>query len=206
MIRREAFGQTDKTSAVDRFGVWLSGRSVCRATGSLRDVDLGDFGCGYHASFVRSVLPEVASTTLGDVDLAGDLVEQPKVTVIKGDLPGTLERVPSASLDVVLCLSVLEHLAEPKEALRHFHRMLRPGGVCIVNVRTWMGKFFLEVSAFRLGLSPPRQMDDHKRYYDPRDLWPQLVKAGFPPHAIRCRRHKFGLNTIAVCRNEETIS
>lgn len=206
MIREEAFGQRDKTSFVDRFGVWLSGRSVRRATGSLRGVDLGDFGCGYHASFVRSVLPEVASVTLGDVDLASDLVEHPKVTAIKGHLPATLERVPSATLDVVLCLSVLEHLAEPDQALSHFHRILRPGGVCVVNVPTWMGKFFLEVSAFRLGLSPAREMDDHKRYYDPRDLWPQLVKAGFPPHAIRCRRHKFGLNTIAVCHNEETIS
>jgi 2-polyprenyl-3-methyl-5-hydroxy-6-metoxy-1,4-benzoquinol methylase len=206
VIREEAFGQTDKTSVVDRFGVWLSGRSVRRATGSLGGIDLGDFGCGYHASFVRSVLPAVASATLGDVDLASDLIEHPKVTAIRGDLPGTLERVPSASLDVVLCLSVLEHLAEPDEALSQFHRVLRPGGVCVVNVPTWAGKFFLEISAFRLGLSPPREMDDHKRYYDPRDLWPQLVKAGFPPHAIRCRRHKFGLNTIAVCRNEEAIS
>jgi 2-polyprenyl-3-methyl-5-hydroxy-6-metoxy-1,4-benzoquinol methylase len=188
VIREEAFGQTDRTSFVDNFGVWLSGRKVRRAVGSLRDVDLGDFGCGYHASFVRSVLPEVASVTLGDIDLASDLIEHPKITAIKGDLPGTLERVPSSSLDVVLCLSVLEHLDEPDQALSHFHRMLRPGGVCVVNVPTWVGKFFLEVSAFRL------------------DLWPQLVRAGFPPHAIRCRRHKFGLNTIAVCRNEETIS
>ena len=43
-------------------------------------------------------------------------------------------------------------------------------------------------------------MDDHKTYYDPKDLWPLLVKAGFAPHAIACGRHKFGLNTLAVCR------
>ena len=48
-------------------------------------------------------------------------------------------------------------------------------------------------------------MDDHKRYYDPRDLWPLLVEAGFAPHAIRCRRHKFGLNTFAVCRVADRI-
>ena len=28
-----------------------------------------------------------------------------------------------------------------------------------------------------------------------------LVRAGFVPHAIRVFRHKFGLNTFAVCRN-----
>ena len=43
-------------------------------------------------------------------------------------------------------------------------------------------------------------MDDHKTYYDPRDLWPLLVRAGFRPQAIRCLRHKFGLNTFAVCQ------
>ncbi len=43
-------------------------------------------------------------------------------------------------------------------------------------------------------------MDDHKMYYDPRDLWPLLVQAGFRPRDIRCFRHKFGLNTFARCR------
>jgi hypothetical protein len=43
-------------------------------------------------------------------------------------------------------------------------------------------------------------MDDHKNYFDPKDLWPLLVKAGFRPRNIRCFRHKFGLNTFAICR------
>jgi hypothetical protein len=42
-------------------------------------------------------------------------------------------------------------------------------------------------------------MDDHKCYYDPRDLWPMLVRAGFRPQQIHCKRHKFGLNTFATC-------
>ena len=82
--------------------------------------------------------------------------------------------------------------------------MLRPGGVCAVNVPSWLGKRALEYSAFKLGLSPAEEMDDHKMYYDPRDLWPLMVRAGFCPHAIRCFRHKFGLNTFAVCRPSTT--
>jgi len=69
-----------------------------------------------------------------------------------------------------------------------------------VNVPSWRGKRFLELSAYRLGLSPAEEIDDHKAYYDPRDLWPLLVRAGFRPSEIRCFRHKFGLNTFAVCR------
>ena len=43
-------------------------------------------------------------------------------------------------------------------------------------------------------------MNDHKCYYDVRDLWPLLVRAGFRPSDIKCFSHKFGLNTFAVCR------
>ena len=97
-------------------------------------------------------------------------------------------------------MSVLEHLWEPGLALTHFRRLVRPGGVLAINVPSWRGKRALEFSAFRLGLSPASEMDDHKRYYDPRDLWPLLVAARFVPHGIRCFRHKFGLNTFAVCK------
>jgi SAM-dependent methyltransferase len=189
---------------VDRFGVWLSGRSVRRAVGPLAGLAVGDVGCGYEGTFIRSVLPQVASATLADVALASDLASHPKVVSIEGELPGSLDKVADASLDVVLCMSVLEHLSEPEVALAHLRRVLRDPGVCVVNVPSWLGKRFLEFSAFRLGLSPAVEMDDHKRYYDPRDLWPMLVAAGFVPHLIRCRRHKFGLNTIAVCRTNGT--
>jgi hypothetical protein len=37
-------------------------------------------------------------------------------------------------------------------------------------------------------------------YYDPKDLWPLLVRSGFPPSHIHCHRHKMGLNTFAECR------
>lgn len=184
---------------VDRFGVWLSGVTV-RRNASFEGRRLADFGCGYEASFSRTVLPEVASATLVDLALADDLKANPKVRAIEGSLPDVLSELESASVDVLLCLSVLEHLWNPQEALDEFRRLLAPGGVALLNVPSWRGKWFLETAAFRLGVSPPEEMDDHKRYYNPRDLWPMLVRAGFQPSEIRCRRHKFGLNTFAACR------
>jgi hypothetical protein len=98
---------------------------------------------------------------------------------------------------------VLEHLSEPQRALEDLRRVLVPGGLALINVPSWRGKPLLELSAFRLGMSPAIEMDDHKRYYDPRDLWPMLVRAGFRPSGIVCRRHKLGLNTFAACRAPE---
>jgi SAM-dependent methyltransferase len=198
--RLTAFGQRLSPTVVDRFGVWLSARALRQEVDSFAGKRLGDFGCGYDAVFARSVLDEVASAVLIDVALADDLKAHGRVTAIEGQLPGVLADLPDRSLDVTLCISVLEHLWDPLAMLQELHRLTAAGGVCLINVPSWQGKRFLELSAFRLGLSPAEEMDDHKRYYDPRDLWPLLVSAGFVPHAITCHRHKFGLNTFAACR------
>jgi 2-polyprenyl-3-methyl-5-hydroxy-6-metoxy-1,4-benzoquinol methylase len=180
----------------------MSGRRVRRETGDLQGLRVGDIGCGFNASFARSLLTTVESVTLVDVSLSDDLKAHAKVECIEGVLPEALDGIGDSSLDVVLCLSVLEHLWNPDDALEAFVRILRPGGTCLINVPSWRGKRFLEFSAFRLGLSPAEEMDDHKRYFDPSDLWPLLVRAGFLPHNIRCFRHKFGLNTFASCEVE----
>jgi SAM-dependent methyltransferase len=199
-VRARSFGQDGRLSVVDRFGIWLSRRAIRRHVESFAGLRVGDFGCGYDAAFMRSVLGEVEDAVLVDVALAPDLGAHPRVQAIEGQLPDALDGLADESLDVVLCISTLEHLSEPDRALRGFRRLLRPGGVCVVNVPSWRGKRFLELSAFKLHLSPPEEMDDHKRYYDPRDLWPMLVAAGFLPSGITCKRHKFGLNTFAACR------
>jgi SAM-dependent methyltransferase len=198
-VRAGAYGQHRAPTPVDRFGVWLSGVAV-RRHARLEEARLGDFGCGFDATFARAQLSAVRSALLVDLALADDLKEHPKVTAVEGSLPEVLPTVEPASLDVVVCLSVLEHLWEPQEALRELRRVTAPGGVTLVNVPSWRGKRALEFAAFRLGVSPAEEMDDHKLYYDPRDLWPLLVRAGFLPSRIRCYRHKFGLNTFAVCR------
>jgi SAM-dependent methyltransferase len=199
-LRRRAYGQGQGMTVVDRFGIWLSSRQIRRWVASFEGLRVGDIGCGYDAGFARTLLARVERLVLLDVALAPDLKEHPKVSAVEGLLPEAISVVPDQSLDVVVCNSVLEHLWDPVAVLREFHRVLVPDGTVLINVPSWRGKRFLEMSAFRFKLSPAEEMDDHKMYYDPRDLWPLLVRAGFLPHAVRVFRHKLGLNTFAVCR------
>jgi SAM-dependent methyltransferase len=198
--RAASFGQGYAPSIVDRFGVWLSARQIRHFVPSFAGQHIADLGCGYQAAFTRTVLDEVEQAVLVDVALADDLKAHPKVQAILGGLPDSLVALPDKSLDVVLIVSVLEHLWEPLQALKEIRRLLRAGGTCLVNVPSWRGKRYLEFSAFKLGLSPAAEMDDHKTYYDVPDLWPMLVEAGFLPSEIECFSHKFGLNTFAACR------
>lgn len=200
----ESYGQHGVTW-VDRFGVWLSQRAIRRelpAGGKLRVIELG---CGYRATQLRALSDRVGRAVGVDFKIAPELqaggaAEDSRYAFLEGSAEETLPRLGAGEFDAVLLISVLEHLREPGEVVAALHRLLRPGGVLLVNVPTWRGKFFLEFSAFRLGLSPAVEMDDHKMYYDKRDLWPLLVRAGFKPSALRLRYHKFGLNLFAVAR------
>jgi SAM-dependent methyltransferase len=203
--RTEAYLQQGRGTVVDRFGVWLSARQLRRFVPSFAGKRVGDFGCGYQASFARGLLGEAASVTLVDVALAPDLKEEAlkadaRVRAIEGGLPDALAALPAASLDVILLVSVLEHVTEPQRLLAETARLLAPAGVALINVPSWRGKRYLELATFRLRLGAASEIDDHKMYYDVRDLWPMLVAAGFRPSRIRCFPHKFGLNTFAVCR------
>jgi SAM-dependent methyltransferase len=161
---------------------------------------IGDFGCGYNPTFTRSMLDQLERAVLVDVALADDLRASPKIHAIERRLPDAMSSVKAESLDVVLCISVVEHLWEPDVMRAELRRITAPGGICLISVPTWLGKRALEFSGFRLGFSTADSIDDHKTYYDPRDLWPHLVRAGFRPQHIRCYRYKFGCNTFAECR------
>lgn len=199
MSRRanESYGQRGLTF-VDRLGVWLSQRAIRRHLASRNDLEVLELGCGYRATQLIALEPKLKRGIGVDFQIAPELQTLEKFTFHQGTIEEFLPKLESESLDAVMLISVLEHLVEPQFVVQSARRLLRPSGVLLINVPTWAGKRFLELSAFRLGLSPKVEIDDHKMYYGKRDLWPMLVRAGFKPSQIRLRYHKFGLNLFAV--------
>lgn len=195
--RSEAYGQSG-LSLLDRFGVYLSRRAIVRRLPQKKTARVLDLGCGYRAALLHALLPYVESGVGVDVRIAPEIQGSQRLAFIEDSIEAALPGLETEGFDLVLLISVLEHLTEPQAVLEQCRRVLRPGGRLFVNVPTWRGKLFLEFSAFRLGTSPALEMDDHKMYYDKRDLWPLLVRAGFKPSGIHLRYHKFGLNLFAT--------
>ncbi len=196
----ESYGQNGVT-VVDRFGVWLSQRAIRKwlpATGKLRAVELG---CGFKATQLVALRDRLESAVAIDFTIAPEVKALANFECHEGPIEDTLPKLAHGTFDAVLLISVLEHLHEPGAALIEARKLLKPGGVLLINVPTWRGKWFLELSAFKLGLSPKTEMDDHKMYYDKRDLWPLLVRAGFLPSKLHLHTHKFGLNLFAAATN-----
>ena len=197
-VRAASFAQERSPTPIDRLGRWLSTVRMRRYLGDVAGRRAADVGCGYDAALALRLFDRAASVVLVDIAVDPALADGQR-SLLCGLLPDVLGVIDDASIDVLICNNVLEHLDDPETTARHLHRTLSPGGVCVVNVPSWRGKRFLEFAAFRLGVAPREEMDDHKAYYDPRDLWPMLVRAGFRPSDIKVTRHKGGLNTIARC-------
>jgi SAM-dependent methyltransferase len=199
----ESYGQRGLT-VVDRLGVWLSRRAIHRHLPGRNDLEVLELGCGYRATQLIALEPKLKRGIGVDFQIAPELQTLEKFTFHEGTIEETLRTLEGETVDVVMLISVLEHLVEPQFVIQSAWRLLRRSGLLLINVPTWNGKRFLELSAFRLGFSPRVEIDDHKMYYDKSDLWPMLVRGGFRPSQIRLRYHKFGLNLFAVARKDDT--
>ena len=198
MTSREfSYEQTRKPSLVDKLGVLLSNRDIVDFVKKYKPARIVDLGCGFNATLLQELRPYCNDLLGVDVDTNKDVEG---IQLLDQHIDKELPFLADASVDFIVINSVLEHLDYPDAVLAEIYRSLKPGGWLFVNVPNWRGKTFLEFSAFKLGLSPADEMNDHKMYYDKRDLWPLIVRAGFRPQDIKLSSHKLGLNTKAYAR------
>lgn len=193
-MKNTSYGQNYSLTLVDKFGVYLSNRKILEIAKKMRPKKVVDLGCGFHARLLQN-LKEYSSELIA-VDVALDRKIK-GITLVEKQLDKDLDFLDTSSVDLLIMNSVLEHLENPEKILVEVCKVLCKGGVLVLNVPTWFGKKLLEFSAFELHLSPVAEINDHKRYYDLKDIWPLLVRAGFEPRKIKTKYHKFGLNLMA---------
>lgn len=193
---KEAFGQR-KRSFFEKAGGYLSASRLRHVFKGKREMTVLDIGCGYHA-FLLKGLDSHLKAGVGVDRAVDESLDGGKYSFHRGEIDQVLPQLPGAGFDGILIINTLEHLWEPVKVLTECYRLLKPGGLLFVNVPSWFGKWFLEMQAYYLGGDTSGEVDDHKMYYNKRDLWPLLVKAGFRPSLIRLHYHKFGLSTYAV--------
>ena len=158
-----------------------------------------DIGCGYDAWILRKYSSLLSCGVAVDVAISNEVKSMGNIKVYEYPIERVLPDFDRDYFNVILINSVLEHLAAPLFVLKECKRILKKDGILIINVPTWLGKYFLEKSAFVFKLSPVLEINDHKMYYDKRDLWPILVGAGFKPSSIKMKYHKFRLNLFSTC-------
>ncbi len=199
--RRQASFGTHRLSLADRFGTWLSCRAIYKDIAERDNLIVLEIGCGYSARNLLAIENHAIKLVGVDFNLSEEVKMHPKFLCLECPAEEAIERLYGQKFDLIMLISVLEHLHNPVNILQSCRTLLNPKGILLINVPTWLGKSFLEYAAFSLKLSPKEEMDDHKMYYDKRDLWPILIKSGFLPSNIKMHYHKFHLNLFASISN-----
>ena len=93
------------------------------------DVCVLDAGCGAAMPMTRDVFPFVRLAVGVDVERPTPPRPGPH------GCPADLNALPfrARSFDLIISLSVVEHLKDPERVFREFHRVLRPGGVVVAQ-------------------------------------------------------------------------
>jgi ubiquinone/menaquinone biosynthesis C-methylase UbiE len=114
---------------------WIDRRKIHIIRRELATLEPGativDLGCGAGSILARTsrdhdfaIAADHDPALLATAKLTGSTTV---ILDLDGDLP-----LGSASIDVVLCTDVIEHIVEPKKALAEMWRVMRPGGTVIV--------------------------------------------------------------------------
>lgn len=111
--------------------------AVGQMVGQLQDARILDIGCG-SGELANQFLPANRVTF---VDLAGAMLEEAERRLDAASRArarfvrsGLCQFGSGETFDLVLCIGVLAYVQEQREALYCLHRLVRPGGRCILQV------------------------------------------------------------------------
>lgn len=201
MRLREWYAQREDGDQVTR-RIEVMGDLAARHSASLEQKTLLDLGCGTGAATLH-IAQRVRANTLLGVELserAAAIARRRGIDVYAVDLNAEQIPCPDASIDVVVCGEVLEHLVDTDHMLDEIGRVLAPGGICVLstpNLAAWYNRALLALGyqpmlsqvSFRHAPGRPSfapgEGGDHLRMFSARALLEFVELHGFTVRETR---------------------
>jgi len=108
------------------------------------------------------------------------------------DIEKTRLECPDGHYDAITLWYVIEHLLNPRDAIREFHRALRPGGILVLSQQDFSSLQARYFKARWLFLDPPR----HLFQFTPKNLTELAAQEGFRLRHVSAASLEMGPFTI----------
>lgn len=144
-----------------------------------------DVGCG--GGFTCEFLAHQQAQVWG-LDQSAQCIAAAQAHAEAGGLPityrcGIAEELPfeAVAFDVVVCVDVLEHVADPLQAVKEISRVLRPGGLfCFDTInRTARSRLVMIWLLENILRQIPVGIHDWEKFVTPEELGEMLAQTGF---------------------------
>lgn len=152
--------------------------------------DVLDLGCA--GGFMAEAMAARGANVTG-IDPAAQAIEAARAHARKGGLRigydvGRGEALPydAAGFDAVVCVDVLEHVADLHQVLSEVARVLRPGGLFLYDTinRNALARLATVTMAEDVLRLLPRGTHDPRMFIKPRELRAAMVGAGLVPGLV----------------------
>lgn len=132
-------------------------------------------------------------------DLSGEFLSKVAFDITKID-------AENESYDLIICYHILEHIEDDIQGMKELLRILKQGGICIIQTPFKVGEIFEDYS-----IKSPKErekhfgQDDHVRIYSVEGLKDRLEHAGFHvtiKHFVNDYENLYGFSkdeTILIC-------
>ena len=155
-----------------------------------RSLTVLDIGCG--GGFTCEFLSHKGANVTG-LDQSAACIQAAQKHATQSDLTieyrqGEAEQLPfaDASFDIITCVDVLEHVADPQQTIAEISRVLKPGGTfCFDTInRTWQSYLVMIQLLENLTQQIPKGVHDWQKFITPTELIDMMKSQDFTIQAI----------------------
>lgn len=155
---------------------------------------LVDIGCGDSSLILNKICRSMDFCIGVDEDISSEVLGN--VQLVQHDLKKKIP-IESDLAHVVTMLASLEHMKFPQAIVQEVHRILKPGGVCLLTVPSPLAKPVLSLFSW-LKLVDPHMISQHHTYFSKKELQDLFRRVGFRQISVNYSFFSFHLKLRAI--------
>lgn len=157
-----------------------------------------DFGCGPESKFFDYLVNE---GFLFKEYVGFDMLASKEVKLKQKMITRNLNDVSNKKYDLLSMFAVLEHLDYPDFDFSFITKLVVPGGYLLLTTPTKISKPVLEFLSYKLGIVSRREIEEHKHYFNIKEIIKVFTKYGF--EKVDSKVFEFGMNNYVLMKKSE---